>query len=100
MATRYLAALGADVLRVDPPHRPELPVHRYDGLPGKRSTILDARTPDGLARLHQLLHGAAGPVTTVTPPGVLDGRALAWPPRLTTYGQDAPAWEASAWDPA
>jgi hypothetical protein len=56
--------------------------------------------PDGLARLHQLLHGAAGPVTTVTPPGVLDGRALAWPPRLTTYGQDAPAWEASAWGPA
>ena len=58
VATRYLAALGADVLRVDPPDRPELPVHRYDGLPGKRSTILNARTPDGLARLHQLLHGA------------------------------------------
>jgi len=238
VATRYLAALGADVLRVDPPHRPELPVHRYDGLPVKRSTILDARTPDGLALLHQLLHGAdilvhgyrpgaleafgltasslaerhpglvavslsawgspgpwshrrgfdsivqaacgiavaecpdrirpgrlpcqlldhgtgylaaasalvgvrrqseaggthsfalsltataawllsqarppgtgaapgieppvseylgilesaAGPVTTVTPPGALEGRALAWAPRLTTYGQDAPAW--------
>jgi hypothetical protein len=58
VATRYLAALGADVLRVDPPHRPELPVHRYDGLPGKRSAVLDARTRDGLARLHQLLDGA------------------------------------------
>lgn len=58
VATRYLAALGADVLRVDPPHRSELPVHRYDGLPGKRSTILDARTPGGLARLHQLLDSA------------------------------------------
>jgi len=58
VATRYLAALGADVLRVDPPHRPELPLHCYEGLPGKRSAILDARTPDGLSRLHQLLDGA------------------------------------------
>jgi hypothetical protein len=58
VATRYLAALGADVLRIDPPHRPELPVHRFDGLPGKRSAILDARTADGFARLHELLDGA------------------------------------------
>jgi hypothetical protein len=58
VATRYLAALGADVLRVDPPHRPELPLHCYEGLPGKRSAILDARTPDGLGLLHQLLDGA------------------------------------------
>ena len=238
VATRYLAALGADVLRVDPPHRPELPLARYDGLPGKRSTILDARNPRGLSRLHELLDGAdivvhayrpgalaafgldadsltgrhpglvavslsawgdpgpwsgrrgfdsivqaacgiamaespdgdrpgtlpcqlldhgtgylaaaaalegvrrqsetggthifrlslaataawllsrrglatagsppepyppasnyltrlqsdAGPVTAVTPPGTLDGRTLAWPPRLNTYGQDRPAW--------
>jgi len=58
VATRYLAALGADVLRVDPPHRPELTLHRYDGLPGKRSAVLDARTPGGLQRLHELLDGA------------------------------------------
>jgi len=58
VATRYLAALGADVLRVDPPHRPELALSRYDGLPGKRSTILDARTAGGLGRLHELLDGA------------------------------------------
>jgi len=58
VATRYLAALGADVLRVDPPHRPELALHRYDGLPGKRSAVLDARTPDGLRGLHELLDGA------------------------------------------
>lgn len=58
VATRYLAALGADVLRVDPPHRPELPLHRYDGLSGKRSTLLDARTPESLDRLHELLDGA------------------------------------------
>jgi hypothetical protein len=58
VATRYLVALGADVLRIDPPHRPELPQARYDGLPGKRSALLDARTPDGLRRLHELLDGA------------------------------------------
>ncbi|MCW2899489.1 MAG: L-carnitine dehydratase/bile acid-inducible protein [Streptosporangiaceae bacterium] len=58
VSTRFLAALGADVLRLDPPHRPELPLHVYDGLPGKRSAVLDARTPDGLARLHGLLDGA------------------------------------------
>jgi len=58
VATRYLAALGADVLRLDPPDRPELPLHRYDGLVGKRSALLDAATPDGAQRLHELLAGA------------------------------------------
>ena len=38
------------------------------------------------------LQSDAGPVTAVTPPGTLDGRTLAWPPRLNTYGQDRPAW--------
>jgi crotonobetainyl-CoA:carnitine CoA-transferase CaiB-like acyl-CoA transferase len=58
VATRYLAALGADVLRLDPPHRPELSLHVYDGLPGKRSALLDLGTADGAARLHDLLSGA------------------------------------------
>ena len=58
VATRYLAALGADVLRLDSPHRPELPLHAYDGLLGKRSALLDLATADGAARLHELLSGA------------------------------------------
>ena len=58
VATRYLGALGADVLRLDPPDRPELPVHAYDGLPGKRSALLDFGTASGLVRLHELLSGA------------------------------------------
>jgi crotonobetainyl-CoA:carnitine CoA-transferase CaiB-like acyl-CoA transferase len=58
VATRYLAALGADVLRLDPPDRPELPLHRYDGLIGKRSALLDAASPDGAAQLHELLDSA------------------------------------------
>jgi hypothetical protein len=53
--TRYLAALGADVLRLDPPHRPELPLHQVDGLPGKRSAVLDFTADD---RLHDLLDEA------------------------------------------
>ena len=58
VATRYLAALGADVLRLDPPHRPELPVHARDGLLGKRSALLDFGGRGGAARLHELLDGA------------------------------------------
>jgi len=58
VATRYLAALGADVLRLDAPDRPELTLHGYDGLLGKRSALLDFGTTDGNARLHELLSGA------------------------------------------
>ncbi|HLK79383.1 MAG TPA: CoA transferase [Streptosporangiaceae bacterium] len=61
VATRYLAALGADVLRLDPPHRPELP-HAYDGLLGKRSALLDldldgARFDELLGAADVLVHG-------------------------------------------
>jgi crotonobetainyl-CoA:carnitine CoA-transferase CaiB-like acyl-CoA transferase len=58
VATRYLSALGADVLRLDPPDRPELTLHAYDGLFGKRSALLDFGTADGRARLDSLLTGA------------------------------------------
>jgi len=56
-ATRYLAALGADVLRIDPPDRPELPLHAVDGLLGKRSALLDLALDGGAAVLHDLLSG-------------------------------------------
>ena len=55
VATRYLAALGADVLRLDAPDRPELTLHAYDGLPGKRSALLDFGLAEGNTRLHELL---------------------------------------------
>ena len=58
VATRYLGALGADVLRLDPPGRPELPMQTYDGLLAKRSGLLDFSSDDGHARLHELLSGA------------------------------------------
>ena len=58
VATRYLGALGADVLRLDPPGRPELMLHARDGLFAKRSALLDFGIADGLARLHELLADA------------------------------------------
>ncbi len=58
VCTRYLAALGADVLRIDSPRRPELPLHAVDGLLGKRSALLDLGTRDGLGMLHELLDHA------------------------------------------
>ena len=69
VATRYLAALGADVLRLDPPHRPELPLHAYDGLLGKRSALLDLDTD--AARLDELL-GAADVLVHGYRPHALD----------------------------
>ena len=58
VATRYLGALGAEVLRLDPPDRPELPMQAYDGLLAKRSALLDFGAADGQARLDELLSGA------------------------------------------
>ncbi|HME67401.1 MAG TPA: CoA transferase [Streptosporangiaceae bacterium] len=69
VATRYLAALGADVLRLDPPHRPELQLHAYDGLLGKRSALLDLDTD--AARLDELL-GAADVLVHGYRPHALD----------------------------
>jgi len=41
VAGRTLAALGADVLRVDPPHLPEIAAQHLDTGPGKRTAVLD-----------------------------------------------------------
>ena len=55
VATRTLAAWGADVLRLDSPDLPEIPAQAIDTLPGKRSADLDFRTAEGSARLQRLL---------------------------------------------
>ena len=46
---------------------------------------------DGQAWL-TTLDSAAGPVTTVLPPGRLDDEALTWPRALSRYGGDEAAW--------
>jgi crotonobetainyl-CoA:carnitine CoA-transferase CaiB-like acyl-CoA transferase len=59
VATRFLGALGADVLRIDPPRRPDLtPGAPADSILAKRSTWLDASGPEGRAVLHALLDEA------------------------------------------
>ncbi|MGT2426399.1 CoA transferase [Amnibacterium kyonggiense] len=57
VATRALAALGATVLRVDPPDWDE-PAVVPDMTLGKLPTRIDARTPEGRERLGDLLAGA------------------------------------------
>ena len=57
VATRLLAALGAEVLRIDPPGWDE-PSLAPEVTLGKRCARLDLKSPDGLARFHDLLRGA------------------------------------------
>ncbi len=54
VATRLLAGLGAVVLRIDPSDWDE-PALAHEVTVGKRTARLDARDPDGLARLRRLL---------------------------------------------
>jgi CoA-transferase family III len=59
VCTRYLGTLGADVLRLDPPHRPDMAAGEVgDTLLGKRSATVDLRSPDGVDALHGLLETA------------------------------------------
>jgi hypothetical protein len=59
VCSRYLGALGADVLRLDPPHLPDLePGTPADTLLGKRSAFLDLRDDAGARRLKELLAGS------------------------------------------
>jgi hypothetical protein len=53
-----------------------------------------SRVPDDGAERAWLttLDSAAGPVTTVRPPGQLDGEALSWAGPLSRYGGDEAAW--------
>ncbi|WP_413248543.1 CoA transferase [Sinomonas flava] len=53
-ATRLLGALGADVLRVDPPQHPELPDAHLDTDFAKRSAVADLREAEQLLRVRAL----------------------------------------------
>jgi crotonobetainyl-CoA:carnitine CoA-transferase CaiB-like acyl-CoA transferase len=55
VATRTLAAWGAQVLRLDSPRLPELPASAVDTLPGKASAALDLADPAAAGRLEDLL---------------------------------------------
>jgi hypothetical protein len=74
VATRFLAGLGADVLRIDPPGWDESGIVP-DVTLGKRCARLDLRSGEGRARFEQLLAGADILVHGY-PPGALDGLGL------------------------
>ncbi|MGX2997981.1 CoA transferase [Streptomyces sp. JNUCC 64] len=70
VATRVLALLGADVLRVDAPGLPELADAHADTGFGKRSTALDLATRSGRRDLDALLERADVVVTGYRPGGL------------------------------
>lgn len=72
VATRTLALLGAEVLRIDPPSLPEIVVQHRDTGQGKRSALLDVRSADGRLVWDSLLAEADVAVTGYRP-GALDG---------------------------
>jgi crotonobetainyl-CoA:carnitine CoA-transferase CaiB-like acyl-CoA transferase len=76
VATRTLALLGADVLRIDSPHLPEDPDAHADTGMGKRSTLLDLSTSHDRKVFDDLLT-SADVVVTGYRPGALDTYGLA-----------------------
>ncbi|WP_354702536.1 Formyl-CoA:oxalate CoA-transferase [Paraconexibacter sp. AEG42_29] len=71
VGTRVLAALGAQVLRVDAPLHAELPLQWLDTGPGKRSAHLQLRSRPDRERLHRLLDDTDVLITGYRP-GSLD----------------------------
>ena len=70
VGTRFLAALGAEVVRIEDPRRPELPLVALDGGLGKRRLEVDLRTPEGRRRLEAML-GRADVLVDGHRPGAL-----------------------------
>ncbi|MEU3199818.1 CoA transferase [Streptomyces sp. NPDC006996] len=93
VATRTLALLGADVLRVDAPWLPELPDQHADTGFGKRSALLDLGSDRGL--FEELL-ATADVVVTGYRPGALDRFGLT-PRAIAARRPGVVVAELSAW---
>ncbi|MFE2587246.1 CoA transferase [Streptomyces sp. NPDC059378] len=93
VATRTLALLGADVLRVDSPRLPELPDAHADTGFGKRSAVLDLATD---RRAFEELLAAADVVVTGYRPGALDRFGLS-PEALAERRPGVVVAQLSAW---
>ena len=96
VATRFLAGLGADVLRIDPPEWDE-PGVVPDMTIGKRTARLDARDPSGrealltlLAGADVLVHGYRGDALERLGLGATERRAAR--PGLVDVSLDAYGW--------
>lgn len=88
VATRALALLGAQVLRIDSPRLPEIEWQHLEVGQGKHSALLDLRTDGDAHTMRDLLTTADVLVTgyrpggleqlLVAPPGIVSGRVNAW----------------------
>jgi hypothetical protein len=97
IATRTLAAWGAEVLRLDSPRLPELPIHALDMMSGKRSAELDLADPAGRVRLEELL-GSADLLVQGYRPGALARFGLT-PEALAQRHPHLSVITLSAWGP-
>lgn len=96
VCTRTLALLGADVLRIDPPHLREPEWQHLDTGQGKRSAVLDAR----VSQIHELLGEADAVVLGYRPAALArlgldpDDLALRYPgmviAQLSAWGAEHP----------
>ncbi|MER6414686.1 CoA transferase [Streptomyces humidus] len=93
VATRTLALLGADVLRIDAPHLPELVDQHADTGFGKRSALLDLAAD---RRAFEELLAAADVVVTGYRPGALDRFGLS-PEALAARRPGLVVAQVSAW---
>ncbi|MFB6890843.1 CoA transferase [Kitasatospora sp. NPDC056327] len=95
VAGRTLALLGADVLRIDPPHLPEADDAHADTGFGRRSTRLDLADGTDRAVFEDLL-ATADVVVTGYRPGALDAHGLA-PEALIERRPGLVAVQLNAW---
>jgi len=98
VGTRFLAAYGADVLRVDPPGFAEVPALLPETTAGKRTAALDLRTADGRAAFEGLVATADVLVTglranALARLGYDDGALAALNPALIVASLDAYGWD-------
>ena len=98
VATRTLALVGCDVLRVDSPHLPELEAQHLDTGAGKRSTLIDLHETHARQRFHELLRSADVLVTGYRP-GALEVFGL-HPDELARSHPHLVVASLSAWTPS
>ncbi|MFT4049877.1 MAG: CoA transferase [Solirubrobacterales bacterium] len=98
VCTRYLAAYGADVLRLDPPGFVEVEALLPETTTGKRCAFLDLAAPAGRGTFAELIEGADVLVSGLRP-GALERLGLgqeelsAINPSLITARLDAYGWD-------
>jgi hypothetical protein len=98
VATRFLAAYGADVLRVDPPGFAEVPALLPETTAGKRTAALDLTTAGGRAAFEGLVATADVLVTGLRADalarlGYDDSALAALNPALIVASLDAYGWD-------